>query len=207
MNTESITQRIESLKREGYELRVPGGKNRASPDDRSYACFGVIPRKRIHKEYGKKDVIWYEVLLIPYNNKLGNSQDEEGDFEEKSFAETPDGTLEREIGEETGVLLKKYELLKSKSILDNRSEDNLTHDKYAYISTIYDASNIRRTLSLFQPKLGLPISVPLDLAIQEIFPHHRWILEETKVYLEHIGHLLPFYKKTHRKGKRRFQHR
>ena len=182
------TNRVSDIQRlvdGGYQIRIPGGTNRG--DDTSFACFGAIVRKTIRAHHS-----YFEIVVVPYMPKNIPTESIE-----QSFSETKEGTLEREIIEETGILAKVYYEIAQMSIPDNSSQNNM-HIKYAFLIEDYDASNIRCNLSASQPELGIPLWIPLNLLEKYIFEGHRWILAPLKEYLGYFGKKIP----THHPSKR-----
>lgn len=178
--------KIEELILQGYEFRIPGGKSRSDIYEETYASFGVIPRSYISEG---KEVI--EILIVPYLKK--EFQLPRISFEKK-FKEDPEGTLEREVAEETGVLLQEYDLLREIPVADSGKIHD-RHTKYAYIASKYDVSNIRKNFSPSQPNLGIPLWISLELLDTLIFPKHKWILKEVKKYLHFFKQKIPTIKK------------
>jgi len=159
------------LKEQGYEIRFPGGTSR----DGEHACFGVFVRASLVS--GRK---LYETMVIPYLPSMRTTDD---GASEKEFTEESHQTLEREISEETGVLINKgtYELLGTR-LVDNYREDKKgeKHTKYAYIIFDYDASNIRTKPSPYQQMIGVPFWVPLNMSLSKIIaPTHQWIISKS----------------------------
>lgn len=168
-------ERIDQLIKQKYELRFPGGKSR----DGSFACFGAVIQGRFHK--GK---IRYEVLVIPYKVMAKITDDEE---KEKIFVEEPEQTLEREIQEETGIMINKgeYFRMNSLAVKDNRiGRENEIHTKHAYFIYRYDSSNFRTRISPYQKNIGTPFWIPIDHALEHyIAPSHLWIVKEIRRFL------------------------
>lgn len=165
-----IKERITRLKQHGYEIRLPGGKSR----DGSFACFGAIVRASLHK--GK---IRHEVLVIPYRTV---SKTVNNDTKEKMFTEEPEQTLEREIQEETGILINKgeYFLMNALVVKDNRiGRENEIHTKYGYFIYQYDASNFRTRNSPYQRNIGAPFWTALNHSLEfNIAVVHLWIIKD-----------------------------
>jgi ADP-ribose pyrophosphatase YjhB (NUDIX family) len=170
---------IIKLKKRGYEIRLPGGKSR----DGSLAAFGAIVRGRI--ENGR---LIHEVLVIPY--RLLQKGEKDAFPDEKEFFEEPEQTLEREIPEETGILIHKgqYYLLGSMDVDDYRTTViGVKHWKHAYVIYKYDASNIRRKPSPYQKTILPPFWLPIDSYLeQQISVHHYWIIALLKKDLPHL---------------------
>lgn len=169
------------LKKQGYdEIRFPGGKSR----DGSIAAFGAIVRASIIDSK-----IIHEVLVVPYRLMKEGDLEKDNLPDEPVFSETATQTLEREINEETGVLINKgqyYEMGVYK--VDDRRDNRVgeKHPKHAYVIYDYDLSNIRRTPSPFQRNTGFPFWIRVNDLELVISVHHRWILTLLKSNLPHL---------------------
>jgi hypothetical protein len=176
--------KIKKLIAQGYEFRIPGGKSKRESYEEVHASFGVIPRRKIFLSSGREVI---EILVIP---QLKKELQVKYIAPEKKYNESPRGTLEREVGEETGVRLQEYDVLKEIAFSDSANIHD-KHMKYAYISTLYDASNIRKKFSPSQPNLGIPLWISLDLLDKVIYPRHKWILSEAKNFIGYFCNKIP----------------
>lgn len=170
-------KRIQKLQKLGFAIRLPGGKSR----DGSSASFGgILKYQQINKKYE------IGILVIPYNPHVVKR----GGDEERVFPETSEQTLEREIQEETGILINKanYFLTDTFRVPDNRTGyEHDVHTKSCFaIYSGYDVSNIRTRPSLQQPSLGTPLWVPFKQVDRYIDPRHLWMIASIKQRLPYI---------------------
>lgn len=169
----NIASRLWQHKQRGREIRIPGGKSMYG----DHASFGLIYREGVHG---------VEILVIPYDPKQQKLI-----IKEDEYPEDPRGTLVRELLEETGVKANQFSLLGTFPVPDNREgREDQNHVRHAYVVTDYDASNIR-TQSPPSQRIFVPLWVPIDLLKQEIWDHHRWILDFFEEYYKYPSNFVP----------------
>lgn len=149
------------------QMRIPGGKSKNG----GHASFGAI--YRFSKQ--KKEV---EIIVISYDPTVQSPI-----FEEDSFPEHPQGTLVREILEETNVQTYTSILLGTFPVEDNRPDvEDMNHVRHAYAIPTFDASRIR-TEPLGFGRIGIPEWKLLSEVRVKIWKHHRWIIDFLDEYL------------------------
>ncbi len=170
----TIRNLISFYKRGGFRIKIPGGNERND----TFAAFCALVR------YNFFHASW-QIVLIPWRPR---TEEEERNKREKKYPETPEQTVAREVGEETGCLLIDYKELAKREIKDKRpGHEEEYHLQHLYFSRYFDSSNWRRKPSPSQPNIEVPFWADLsDELEREIAIEHLWMIQEVRRYLSCI---------------------
>lgn len=180
---QTLIKKIERLKKEGFEIHLPGGKGKDGSNAVTVAIVGrFIPTNEC------------VVVVIPYRIRPFAEHIKRKKRKHRRV-EQPETIAIREIREETKIHLTKEKvfIVHDKIEADNRpGHGHRLHHKYSLIAEHYMANKMRRVLTQGEPNLGVPFLMPFSMLREHLCGGQKWALGHLSIYIQHrLQHFPP----------------
>ncbi len=158
-----ILQKIESLRAQGYDrIHIPGG---TSKDGSFYAGAFLCHYDRETKQFF--------FVGLPYNSSFYKTEDEKNGHTKRQ-GETPEECAVRETIEESGLQIKKEDLIVALEFsVNDRVRIGQKHWKHFYYTEVFSGNLF--TFDGPNPidgETAAPIMIPASLLVEVLFPGH-----------------------------------